>query len=397
MNFREQNDHVVRGLWLLLAQVVTIGVGLLLAYRAVSPAPAPMAGGAAIVRQAVMPDAGSNTAPALGRGFRAVAKRASVSVVNIYTRKAPQRGSPSFDNPNRRRFFGDPEENTEGQSSLGSGVIVASQGYILTNNHVVDGADEIAVLLTDGRPLKAKLVGTDPDTDLAVLKVEADKLQAVTFGSGEGVQTGDIVIAIGNPFGVGQTVTMGIVSATGRSRLGINTYEDFIQTDAAINPGNSGGALVDVDGNLVGINSAIFTQSGGSEGIGFAIPSHIAKKVMEDIIQKGRVTRGWIGVDIREITPELAAELRLKSPGGALVGGVIRGGPAEAGGLQRGDVITLANGKATSDATVLMREVAALAPGEAAEFTVMRNGQEQKLSIKVAIRPPTPPRGRTPR
>ncbi|HBO80006.1 MAG TPA: 2-alkenal reductase, partial [Cupriavidus sp.] len=277
-------------------------------------------------------------------------------------------------------------------SSLGSGVIVSAEGYILTNHHVVDGADEIEVALTDGRKANAKVVGSDPETDLAVLKVTLKDLPAITLGRIENVKVGDVVLAIGNPFGVGQTVTMGIVSALGRSHLGINTFENFIQTDAAINPGNSGGALVDAQGNLLGINTAIYSRSGGSLGIGFAIPVSTAKQVMESIISTGSVTRGWIGVEPQDLTPEIAESFGLEAKEGALIAAVVQGGPADKAGVKPGDVLVSVDNQSISDTTALLNAIAQLKPGAEAKMKVIRRGKPTELTVTIGKRPPPPRR-----
>ena len=296
-----------------------------------------------------------------------------------------------LNDPVFRRFFGD--QVPERSSSLGSGVIVSSSGYLLTNHHVVEAADEIEVALHDGRKLLAKIVGNDPETDLAVLRVDAENLPAITFGSSDALKVGDVVLAIGNPFGVGQTVTGGIVSALGRTGLGINTFENFIQTDAAINPGNSGGALVDVGGNLVGINTAIFTRSGGSMGIGFAIPVSTARMVLEQIVKSGGVTRGWIGVEVQEITPAVAESFRLQTTRGALIAGVLRGGPADKAGMKPGDVLVEVEGRPVGDPTSMLNLVAALAPGDTARLKLKRAGKDLDASVTVGRRPKPQPRG----
>ncbi|WP_415838048.1 S1C family serine protease, partial [Polaromonas hydrogenivorans] len=272
-------------------------------------------------------------------------------------------------------------------AGLGSGVIVSGSGYILTNNHVVEGADDIEVVLNDTRKAKAKVIGTDPDTDLAIVKIELDKLPVIVLGNSDALQVGDPVLAIGNPFGVGQTVTGGIVSALGRNQLGINTFENFIQTDAAINPGNSGGALVDVNGNLLGINTAIYSRSGGSMGIGFAIPVSTAKQVLEGIVKDGQVTRGWIGVEPQELNAELVEAFKLKpeaaKAGGVIITGVLQNGPAAQGGIRPGDVITAVNGQPVGNVSQLLTAVAALKPGVPAPMTVLRgNGP-----IEIAVTP----------
>ena len=293
-----------------------------------------------------------------------------------------------LDDPVFRHFFGDRQEGQPQQNlGLGSGVLVSNDGYILTNFHVVEAARDIQVSLNDGHTYKAKVIGSDPESDLAVLQIKADKLPAITFGQMETLRVGDVVLAIGNPFGVGQTVTMGIVSALGRSHLGINTFENFIQTDAAINPGNSGGALVDVNGNLVGINTAIYSRTGGSLGIGFAIPVSSAKNIMEQIIQHGAVTRGWIGVEAQEITPELAESFGLPNSDGALIAGVVRGSPADSAGIRPGDVLLTVSGKPVTDPQVMLDLIAALKPEERAAFRLRRDKSVIELQVKIGKRP----------
>lgn len=315
---------------------------------------------------------------------------AAPSVVNIYTRTVvKQTLHPLFEDPFFRNFFDSNSipEKERVQSSLGSGVILSDQGYIVTNNHVISGADRVVVALRDGREATAEVIGTDPETDLAVLKIELDNLPAITLSHSDQMQVGDVVLAIGNPFGVGQTVTMGIISATGRHSLGINTYEDFIQTDAAINPGNSGGALVDAFGNLIGINTAIFSKSGGSQGIGFAIPSTLTKQVMQDLIQYGRVVRGWLGIEIQELTPGLAESFGMEKMQGLIIAGVFRDGPAHVVGLQPGDVMISINGKKITNSRRSMSEIARLRPGEVVEVQVLRAGEKFTLRPTVGERP----------
>jgi serine protease DegQ len=311
------------------------------------------------------------------------------AVVNIYTSTAArQPNNPMLDDPFFRKFFGDRfNAQQEKQVSLGSGVIVSSQGYILTNNHVVEAADEIEIALADGRKADAKLVGTDPETDLAVIKIDLKDLPAITFGPLDQTKVGDVVLAIGNPFGVGQTVTMGIVSALGRNHLGINTFENFIQTDAAINPGNSGGALVDINGNLLGINTAIYSRSGGSLGIGFAIPVTTVKTVMDSIIKTGQVVRGWIGVEPQNITPELAESFNLTKKSGTIIAGILKGGPADKAGMKPGDILIAVEGKPLTDTTDMLNMIAQLTPGSKARMTVLRRNQEQSLDVTVGKRP----------
>ncbi len=319
-------------------------------------------------------------------GFREAAQKAAPAVVSVLTSNStarhPRRNDPWF-----RYFFG--EQDGQPQSGIGSGVIVSPEGYILTNNHVVERMDDIEVMLTDGRKASAKVIGTDPDTDLAVLKVDLQPLPAITFGNSEQLQVGDAVLAIGNPFGVGQTVTSGIVSALGRNQLGINTFENFIQTDAAINPGNSGGALVDASGSLVGINSAIYSRSGGSLGIGFAIPVSTARLVMDSLIQEGQVTRGWIGVEPRDLTPEMAETFNLPVKEGVLITGVLHNGPAAAGGLRPGDVVVQVAGAKVANTAQLLNAVASLKPGEGAKIQVQRGNEALTLEVVAAKRPRT--------
>ena len=323
--------------------------------------------------------------------YRDAARQAMPSVVNIFTTtEARPQKNPFMDDPFFKKFFGDQFEDQQDdkQSSLGSGVIVSPQGYILTNNHVVEAADEIEVALADGRKASAKVVGTDPETDLAVIKIELPNLPAITLAHVEQATVGDIVLAIGNPFGVGQTVTMGIISALGRNHLGINTFENFIQTDAAINPGNSGGALVDTNGNLLGINTAIYSRTGGNLGIGFAIPVSTAKTVMEAIIGHGQVVRGWIGVEPQDITPELAESFGLTKKTGAIIAGVLKNGPADKAGMKPGDILISVEGKPVSDTTEMLNLIAQLTPGAKAKMTVLRKAQETTLEIVVGKRPP---------
>ncbi len=379
------NPGVLRRIWLLTAQVVAIAAGVLIAWQAFGPVPAVAPPASAVtsvvaVREAAPAASPSASAVAAGleAGFRAAARKASASVVNVYTRKTPPQRPQG-----RWQPYGDSEQDpTQGQSSLGSGVIVAAQGYILTNNHVIAGADEIAVMLPDGKVAEARVIGTDPETDLAVLQVAARNLQPIVFADPASVQVGDIVLAVGDPFGVGQTVTQGIVSATGRNRLGINVFENFIQTDAAINPGNSGGALVDTAGNLIGINTAIYSRSGGSQGIGFAIPVSLARQVMEQIISTGRVARGWLGVSARDVVHETTGA----SAGAALVG-LLRGGPADKAGLRAGDTVIAINGKEIADTAALVAETAALSPGTRTQFKVLRGGQPATISVELGQRP----------
>jgi len=315
--------------------------------------------------------------------FASAAKIASAAVVSINTSKAAVK-NPQMNDPWFRFFFGD-QNPGDAQAGLGSGVIVSSSGYILTNNHVIEGADEIEVVLNDTRKTKAKVIGTDPDTDLAILKIDLDKLPVIVLGNSDQLQVGDPVLAIGNPFGVGQTVTGGIVSALGRNQLGINTFENFIQTDAAINPGNSGGALVDGNGNLLGINTAIYSRSGGSMGIGFAIPVSTAKQVLEGIVAEGQVTRGWIGVEPQELSAELVEAFKLKpeaaKAGGVIITGVLQNGPAAQSGIRPGDVILAVDGQPVGNVSQLLTAVAALKPGTSAPLKVLRSDGTVEIAV----------------
>jgi serine protease DegQ len=380
-------------LWLLFAQAVTIVLALYFVYSAVRPDWPP-------ARPGTVEQLGTPSQPALAtvaapaptvNSFRAAAGRAMPAVVNILTSKAMPDKHPLLRDPYFKRFFGDRgdenDEEDEDSNSLGSGVIVSPDGYILTNYHVVEAADEIEVVLADGRKASAKLVGTDPETDLAVIKIELKQLPAIILGTVESARVGDVVLAIGNPFGVGQTVTMGIISALGRNNLHINHFENFIQTDAAINFGNSGGALIDTNGNLLGINSAIYSQTGGSVGIGFAIPVSTAKTVMESIIKSGHVVRGWIGVESQEITPELAESFGLQRDSGAIIAGVVRNGPADKAGMKPGDILLSVDGKPVRDTNEMLNLIAQLEPGGKSTMRVLRKNREAELAITVGKRP----------
>ena len=369
--------------WLLFSQTVTI---ILAAYFVIATLkPQWLNRGNSLVGVSVI-EAPANSVPRSagpGTGFASAAKLASAAVVSINTSKTAAK-NPNADDPWFKFFFGD-QGSGESQGGLGSGVIISTAGYILTNNHVVEGADEIEVILNDTRKAKGKVIGTDPDTDLAILKIDLDKLPVIVLGDSDALQVGDPVLAIGNPFGVGQTVTGGIVSALGRNQLGINTFENFIQTDAAINPGNSGGALVDVNGHLMGINTAIYSRSGGSMGIGFAIPVSTAKQVLEGIVKDGQVTRGWIGVEPQDLNAELAETFGIKpsavKSGGVVLTGVLQNGPAAQGGIQPGDVITAVNGKPVSNVSQLLTAVAALKPGTPAPMTVLRKDSQLEIAV----------------
>ncbi len=322
--------------------------------------------------------------------YAGAVEQAAPAVVNVNTSKLVTQRNPFFDDPFMQRFFRDnpllaPRRQLE--SSLGSGVIVSGDGYVLTNHHVIAEADEIQVTLSDGRRARASVVGADPESDIAVLKIDLDKLPVITFGDSEQLRVGDVVLAIGDPFGVGQTVTLGIVSATGRNHLGLNTFENFIQTDAAINPGNSGGALINAQGQLVGINSAIYSPSGGSLGIGFAIPVSIANGVMRQIIEHGHTIRGWLGVQAQAITPELADSFGLPDARGIIVAGIVPDGPADKAGLQPGDVVNAINGQAVDEPHSFMTLVAGFTPGARVELQGQRNGVAFALSAKVGERP----------
>ncbi|MBV9191028.1 MAG: Do family serine endopeptidase [Betaproteobacteria bacterium] len=373
-------------LWLIFAQATTIAVAALFVVTTFRPEWLPSRNATPGV--AVRASGSASSAPATNSYGDAV-QRASPSVVNISsTKQIRSPRHPLLNDPIFRRFFGDQfSDDTQRASSLGSGVIVSATGYVLTNNHVVEAADEIEVALADGKKLLAKVVGNDPETDLAVLRVDSEDLPTISFGSSEVLRVGDVVLAIGNPFNLGHTVTLGIVSALGRSGLGVSTFENFIQTDAAINPGNSGGALIDASGNLVGINTAIFTGNGGSAGIGFAIPVSTAKMVLDQIVKTGSVTRGWIGVELQDVTPPIAESLNLDSTRGALIAGVLRGGPADKAGIKAGDVAVEVQGKLVADQTGMLNLVAALAPGQSAKVRLKRRGQDVDATVTVGRRP----------
>ena len=373
----------MRRLWIIFSQTATICLALLFVVSTLKPEwlPSRTAGPQiAVMQQEVSQGTGPRT-----DSYHDAVRKAMPSVVNIFSSKEVRaRRNPLLNDPIFRRFFGDDPQRA---TSLGSGVIVSPAGYILTNNHVVESADEIEVAFADGKKLLAKVVGSDPDTDLAVLRVEAQNLPAITFGSSEKLRVGDIVLAIGNPLGIGQTVTSGIVSGLGRSGLGINTFENFIQTDAAINQGNSGGALVDARGNLVGINTAILSQTGGSIGIGLAIPASMAKVVMEQIISTGTVTRGWIGVELQAMTPEIAESFKLGTLEGAIINGVLTGGPADKAGVKPGDVLLAIDGKPVTDPQSVLNLVTGIAPGSAAKMKLKRKGQDMEIAVTVGRRP----------
>ncbi|MGZ8251759.1 MAG: Do family serine endopeptidase [Methylophilaceae bacterium] len=371
----------MRKLWLIFAQTVTASLAALFVVQLFYPQLLTKQEKTVIVKQAESIPAAVNAG-----SYSAAAKKAMPAVVNIFTsKKAAANPHQQFlDDPLFRHFFGDQQDDQpQRENSLGSGVIVSTQGLILTNHHVVEAADEIEVALADGRTLPARVVGTDPETDLAVLKVDVNDLPAITFANPEKISVGDVVLAIGNPFGVGQTVTQGIISALGRNHLGINTFENFIQTDAPINPGNSGGALIDTEGNLVGVNSAIYSRSGGSMGIGFAIPVSLAKQVMEQIIRQGSVTRGWIGIEAQDITPELAESFKLKQTNGSLIAGIVSGSPAERAGLKPGDILLEIDGNQVLDSSSMLTLISGLKPNKQAILKISRN--QRKIDIPVII------------
>ena len=377
-------------LWLIFAQTVTVALALLFVVTTLKPEWLPTRG-KAVVALHEAPATADSDAPPPG-SYRDAARAALPTVVHIYTtQQIKQPRHPLFDDPIFRHFFGDRQDGQPRRNSgLGSGVIVSASGYILTNYHVIEAADDIQVSLNDGKTYKARIVGSDPESDLAILQIKADRLPAITFGQADSLRVGDVVLAIGNPFGVGQTVTMGIVSALGRSHLGINTFENFIQTDAAINPGNSGGALIDVHGNLVGINTAIYSRTGGNHGIGFAIPISSARSIMEQILQNGSVVRGWIGVEAQEITHELAESFGLPDTEGALIAGVVRGSPADSAGIRPGDVLLAVNGSAVKDPQVMLDLIAALQPEEKAAFRLRREKTIVELPVRIGKRPTMP-------
>ena len=395
----------MKRLWLTFAQATTIALAALFVVATLRPEwlqgtsridAAPIISGEAgglELRQAVQ----DNPVARAGSYSDAV-RKAAPAVVNIFTSKEVKAARhPFLSDPLLRQFFGDrlPEQApSQRATGLGSGVIISPRGYVLTNHHVVEAADEIEVGLANGKKLRARLVGSDPESDLAVLQIQAEGLPVITFGDDQGLRLGDIVLAIGNPLGVGQTVTMGIVSGLHRTGLGINTFENFIQTDAAINQGNSGGALIDTAGNLVGINTAILSQTGGSIGIGFAIPASTALSVTESIIAKGSVVRGWIGVEAQEITRELAESFKLPGTEGALIANVIAGGPAARAGVKSGDVLRAVDGKRVGNPGEMLNLVAALAPGQSSKLTLWRAGQELVLTIEVGTRPAQGKRGK---
>jgi len=388
----------IRKLVSFVLQAVTTGLAVAFLYiLLVQPDLLRTAGNVVEVRETPAPPAAATPAAAAGDSdwigpvsYADAVGRAMPAVVNVQTAKViTRRVHPFMDDPLLQHFFGDRISSTskEIQTSLGSGVIISTQGYILTNNHVISGADDIQVLLADGRSARASVVGVDADTDLAILRISLDQLPTIVIGDSNSLRVGDIALAIGNPFGVGQTVTLGIVSATGRDHLGINTYEDFIQTDAAINPGNSGGALINARGELIGINSAIYSRSGGSLGIGFAIPVSMAKGVMKQIIEHGHVVRGWLGIEAQDMTADLAQSLNLDSTAGVLISGVLRGGPADEAGILPGDVVLAINKQAVNDARQAMKIISDQQPDAVIRLDGSRQGKNFTAQAKVSQRP----------
>lgn len=380
---------MLRRLWLVFAQVVTATLGAIFVASLVKPEWLPWRTNTVVeIRESAATPAVLPASPGRPASFSDAARKAVGSVVNISATKEVRRRNPLLDDPVLRRFFGERLNVPETQLSLGSGVIVSREGFVLTNSHVVDGVSEIQVTLNDGRTVPGKIVGADPETDLAVVRIAATGLTPITFGQSDQVRVGDIVLAIGDPFSVGQTVTMGIVSAVGREIGAANPFGSFIQTDAAINPGNSGGALVDVNGNLVGINTLIYSRSGGYQGIGFAIPVGLARRVMEQIIETGSVTRGWFGVEVANITAELAESLGLAGTRGAIVGGIERGSPADRAGIRLGDVIVRVGERPVTDLTSTLNAIADIPPGKTVQVKVQRRNQEVNLAVTVGKRKP---------
>ena len=368
----------MRKIWLIFAQTVTICLGVLFVLQTFKPNLLGLSQKSITIKQATK----QPSTRALD-SYSQAAKKAMPAVVNIFTTSKNINPHREFmDDQLFKHFFGDQEEEPN-DNSLGSGVIVSENGLILTNNHVIETADAIEVALADGRKLSASIVGADPESDLALLQVEAKDLPSITFASNDQLAVGDVVLAIGNPFGVGQTITQGIVSALGRNHLGINTYENFIQTDASINPGNSGGALIDTSGNLVGINSAIYSRNGGSMGIGFAIPISIAKQVIEQIAKEGSVTRGWVGVEAQNMTTELAESFGLKTASGALIAGILAESPADKAGLRAGDILIAINDRPVINSATMLNLIAALEPNKRATLSIVR--AQKKLDIKILI------------
>lgn len=383
---------MIKRLWLLFAQAVTIFFALWFVVATLKPNWLMQENGN-FLEHVTLSESLHDSGSLSPGSYHDAVKKSMPAVVNIFTNKVSSKPKSKKRNqaadPLFKFFFGDEPPEEDPKSSLGSGVLVSPEGVILTNHHVINEADEVEVSLADGRKFNAKIIGSDPETDIAVLKINAPQLpKPITFGKIESVHVGDVVLAIGNPFGVGQTVTSGIVSALGRDHLGINTFENFIQTDASINPGNSGGALVDTRGNLIGINTAIFSNNGGSMGIGFAIPVNLAKQVMESILQGGSVTRGWIGVEPQNLSKELLDSLGLASnTTGVLISGVLEGGPADRAGIKPGDVLTDVNDKPIKDVRSLLNQVSQLEPGKDAGIKVLRKNKVLDLKIQIGKRP----------
>ena len=388
-----------RTTWLVFSQAVTVAVAALFVVQTLKPTwlpggraallPAPTLVQVQAAPQAAPQPAASGAAGAMGAapaagGYAIAARRATPAVVSVIATRMAR--NPHADDPRFKFFFGDRAPNAQ-QLGLGSGVIVSPEGYLLTNHHVVEDATDIEVQLADGRSTRARIVGSDPETDIAVLKIDLDKLPVLTLGDVRALQVGDAVLAIGNPFNVGQTVTAGIVSALDRNQAGSSPFQNFIQTDAAINPGNSGGALVDANGYLVGINTAIFSRSGGNLGIGFAVPVDTARQVMEALISGGSVKRGWIGVEPRDLSAELAESLSLQARSGVLITGVLQDGPAARGGLRPGDVVVKVGERRVNTVGDLYAAVAALAPNSKAGVQVQRGEQTVELQLQVGERP----------
>ncbi|MEP7275744.1 MAG: trypsin-like peptidase domain-containing protein [Betaproteobacteria bacterium] len=384
---------MLRKFWLLFAQACTLCLALLFVVATLRPDLLPRVSGKAAsivtLQESAAPTVAGPGNAAHRASYADAAKRAMPAVVNIYSSKVVKARNPVLDDSLLQKLFPDFAQRMPSRraTNLGSGVIVAPEGYVLTNHHVVEGADDIELVLADGRQVRARVRGSDPESDLAVLKAEGDNLPAITFAASDDIQVGDVVLAIGNPFGFGNTVTLGIVSALGRNHLGINRFENFIQTDAAINPGNSGGALVDADGHLVGINSTIYSQTGTSTGIGFAIPVSLARTVLEQIIKDGEVTRGWLGIEPQSMTREIAQALALDSADGVLIRGLQRNGPAERAGVLARDIVLEIAGKATPDVPQLLARIAELPPGSSAKLKLWREGKPVDLDVTIGKRP----------
>lgn len=387
-------NAVIKNYWLIFSQTVTVILAVFFVISTLKPEWLSNYLADTKMSSIALMDTREEAQVSPGSYHQAV-MRAMPAVVNIFTGKMTQKsrarkgGIPKFNDPFYKFFFGDQAPDDISNSSLGSGVLVSSNGYILTNHHVISDADDIDIILSDGRKIKAKIIDSDPETDIALLKINAKQLPLpITFGKSETARVGDVVLAIGNPFGVGQTVTFGIISALGRDHLGINTFENFIQTDAAINPGNSGGALIDTRGNLIGINTAIYSNNGGSMGIGFAIPAGLAKQVMESMLSSGGVSRGWIGVEPKDLNKELTESIGLQRDSiGVLISGVLEGGPAAQGGIKPGDVLIAVNDEPTKDVRTILNQIAQINPGNQAKLTILRKGKEIELTIQIGARP----------